>query len=59
MLNEGMDVKTRMDRLGHTQNRVNIIYSHAGDKAQNAASEAAWQTFKTAEAEYRRQAAVA
>ena len=34
MLNEGVDVKTRMDRLGHMQDRVNIIYSHAGDQAQ-------------------------
>jgi integrase len=59
MLNEGVDVKTRMDRLGHTHDRVNIIYSHAGDQAQKAASEAVWQTLKTAEAEYRRQAAVA
>jgi len=59
MLNEGVDVKTRMDRLGHTQDRVNIIYSYAGDQAQKAASEAVWQKLKTAEAEYRRQAAVA
>jgi integrase len=59
MLNEGVDVKTRMDRLGHTQDRVNIIYSHAGDKAQKAASEAVWQTLKTAESEYRRQTVVA
>jgi integrase len=59
MLNEGVDVKTRMDRLGHTQDRVNIIYSHAGDQAQKAASEAVWQTLKTAETEYRRQAVVA
>jgi integrase len=49
MLNEGVDVKTRMDRLGHTHDRVNMIYSHAGDKAQLAASEAVWQKLKTAE----------
>jgi hypothetical protein len=59
MLNEGVDVKTRMDRLGHTQDRVNIIYSHAGDQVQKAATEAVWQTLKTAESEYRRQAGVA
>jgi integrase len=59
MLNAGVDMKTRMDRLGHTHDRVNMIYSHAGDQAQIAASEAVWQTLKTAESEYRRQAGVA
>ena len=49
MLNEGVDMKTRMDRLGHAHDRTNIIYSHAGDQAQLAASEAVWQTLKTAE----------
>ena len=34
-MSEGVDVKTRMDRLGHTHDRVNI-YSHAGDQAQLA-----------------------
>ena len=51
MLNEGVDVKTRMDRLGHTLDRVNIIYSHAGDRAQLAASEAVWQKLKAAGSE--------
>ena len=55
MLNEGVDMKTRMDRLGHTHERVNIIYSHVGDQAQIAASEAVWQKLKTAESEYNRQ----
>ena len=59
MLNEGVDVKTRMDRRGHTQDQVNIIYSHAGGQAQKAASDAVWQTLKTAESEYRRQTAFA
>ena len=59
MLNEGVDVKTRMDRLGHTHDRVNIIYSHAGDQAQLAASEAVWQKLKTAESERNRQPASA
>ena len=48
MLNEGVDMKTRMDRLGHTHDRVNIIYSHAGDQAQLAASEVVWQKLKAA-----------
>jgi len=59
MLNDGVDVKTRMDRLGHTQDRVNIIYSHAGDAAQKAASDAVGQQLKTAQSEYNRQAAAA
>ena len=40
MMNEGVDVATRMDRLGHVTDRVNLIYSHSGDEAQPAASEA-------------------
>ena len=48
MLNEGVDMKTRMDRLGHTHDRVNLIYSHAGDQAQLAASEVVWQKLKAA-----------
>ena len=59
MLNEGVDVKTRMDRLGHTTDRVNIIYSHAGDQAQLAASEAVWQRLKTAESALQKQPATA
>ena len=40
MLAEGVDVKTRMDRLGHVNDRVNIIiYSHASDQTQLQASE--------------------
>ncbi len=34
MMNEGVDVATRMDRLGHVTDRVNLIYSHSGDEAQ-------------------------
>jgi integrase len=59
MLNEGVDVKTRMDRLGHAHDRVNIIYSHAGDQAQLAASQAVWQKLKTAESELKQKPAVA
>jgi integrase len=40
MLNEGVDVATRMDRLGHVSDRVNLIYSHSEDQAQLAASQA-------------------
>jgi len=40
MLNEGVDVATRMDRLGHVNDRVNLIYSHPEDRSQLAASEA-------------------
>ena len=58
MLNEGVDVKTRMDRLGHTHDRVNIIYSHAGDQAQLAASAAVWRRLKTAESELKHEPAV-
>jgi len=58
MLNEGVDVRTRMDRLGHTHGRVNIIYSHAGDQAQLAASEAVWQKLKTVESERKHEPAV-
>ncbi len=51
MLNEGVDMKTRMDRLGHTHDRVNLIYSHAGEQAQLAASEVVWQKLKAAGSE--------
>jgi integrase len=40
MLNEGVDVATRMDRLGHVNDRVNLIYSHPEDRSQLAASQA-------------------
>ena len=40
MLNEGVDVATRMDRLGHVSDRVNLTYSHSEDQSQMAASEA-------------------
>jgi integrase len=51
MLNEGVDANTRMDRPGHVHDRVNIIYSHAGDQAQLEASEEVWQKLKTAGSE--------
>ncbi len=30
---ENVDIATRKDRFGHTSDRVNLIYSHAGDQA--------------------------
>ncbi len=48
MLDEGVDLKTRMDRLGHVSERVNMIYSHTGDAARQAAAEVVWQKLKTA-----------
>ena len=48
MMNEGVDVATRMDRLGHVTDRVNLIYSHSGDEAQLAASEAIERRLETA-----------
>ena len=40
MLNEGVDVATRMDRLGHVSDQVNLIYSRSEDRSEMAASEA-------------------
>ena len=40
MLDESVDIANRKDRLDHTTDRVNLIYSHAGVRAQLAASEA-------------------
>jgi integrase len=59
MLNEGVDVATRMDRLGHVTDRVNLIYSHSGDEAQLAASKAIERRLEAARVglEKKRQAA--
>jgi hypothetical protein len=40
MLKERVDVATRMDRLGHVSDRVNLIYSYSEDQSQIADSEA-------------------
>ncbi len=48
MLNESVDVKTRMDRLGHVNDWVNLIYSHVDDAAQKHASEAIWNVLENA-----------
>jgi integrase len=54
MLAAGVDVKTRMDRLGHVSENTNMIYSHVGDAAQLAASEAIWKRLETARQELRK-----
>jgi len=38
-LDENAVIATGKDRLGHSTDQVNVIYSHAGDRAQLAASE--------------------
>jgi len=48
MLDESVDVKIRMDRLGHVDERTNMIYTHGGDEAQRAASKVLWQRFQNA-----------
>jgi integrase len=40
MLNEGVDVAIRMDRLGHVSDRGNLICPRPEDRSQMAASEA-------------------
>jgi len=54
MLAAGVDVKTRMDRLGHVSENTNMIYSHVGDAAQLAASEAIWKRLEAARKEHRK-----
>ena len=51
-------MKTRMDRLGHTEDRVNMIYSHPGDDAQKEASKVIWQTLEAAESKRKQRSAV-
>jgi hypothetical protein len=55
MLNENVDIATRKGRLGHIPDRVNPIYSHAGDQAlvqvQVAASEVPEKSLRTAREE--------
>ncbi|TAM80262.1 MAG: site-specific integrase [Acidobacteria bacterium] len=50
MLDEGVDVKTRMDRMGHVSDRVNMIYSHSADATQRKAAQAVWEKLKSAQA---------
>ena len=58
MLDENADIATRKDRLGHTTDRVNLIYSHAGDQAQVAASEAIEKRLRTAREEVQKRLTV-
>jgi integrase len=39
LLNAGVDVAVRQDRLGHTTSEVNLIYSHLNDQSQMSAAE--------------------
>ncbi len=43
MLNSGIDLAVRMKRVGHASVKTSLIYSHADDNLQKAASEAIWQ----------------
>lgn len=49
MADEGVDVKTRMDRMGHVSEYTNMIYSHVADTTNRAASELLMQKFKLAD----------
>ena len=51
MLDEGVDVKTRMDRMGHVSDRVNMIYSHGADATQRKAAQIVWERLKSAQAQ--------
>ena len=48
MLNEGGDVRIRIDRLGHLSDKTNLIYSHVGDAAQLVATTAIEQCLEAA-----------
>ena len=48
MLNSGIDPAVRMKRVGHASGRTNLIYSHAEETLQRAASEAIWQRLQLA-----------
>lgn len=48
MLDGGVDLKTRMDRLGHVSEHTNMIYSHGADTANRAAPDLLMQKFKPA-----------
>jgi hypothetical protein len=48
MLNSGVDPAVRMQRVGHSSVKTNMIYSHADLALQKAASEAIWQRLQTA-----------
>jgi hypothetical protein len=55
MLAEGVDLKTRMDRLGHVSDPANIFYSQVNDQAQLQASELIMQKLEAAGSQLKRQ----
>jgi integrase len=57
MLNSGIDPAVRMKRVGHASVRTNLIYSHADDTLQRAASEAIWQRLQVAKQRLQQQKA--
>jgi integrase len=57
MLNSGIDPAVRMKRVGHVSVRTNLIYSHADDTLQRAASEAIWQRLQLAKQRLQQQKA--
>jgi integrase len=50
LLNDGVDVGVRQDRLGHTISGVNLIYSHLNDQSQLSAAEQIAKQLAAAEA---------
>ncbi len=50
LLNAGVDVAVRQDRLGHTTSEVNLIYSHLNDQSQLPAAEHIARQLAAAEA---------
>jgi integrase len=58
MMDENVDIATRKDRLGHTTDRVNLTYLHAGDRAQLAASEAIEKRLEAAQEEVQKRLSV-
>ena len=51
MLNSGIDPTVRMQRVGHSSVKTNLIYSHADLALQKAASDAIWQRLQAAKQE--------
>jgi len=57
MLNAGVDPAVRMKRVGHTNIRTNLIYSHSDLALQRSASDAVWQRLEAAKQELEKQKA--
>jgi integrase len=57
MLNSGIDPIVRMQRVGHSSVKTNLIYSHADLALQKAASDAIWQRLQAAKQELEKQKA--